>query len=315
MRFGTYNLLNMYASDSREQTARYERVHTVIQSLDVDVLAVQELIADGDDKAVLAGRRLSQLAEATGLRCEHTPGKPAVAVGNHRFHAALLWRDGITPAGGWGSYAGVNVWHSLALLHLDVGATRPIKVGSFHATPFGKNRRADEAERVLAAMTRPAGGPPGIIGGDWNAISADRVFEPGWVDEDGGQLDRWRHYDDDPYATSDWHPDFVYQCEIVDDEYDGMSWAADRRPGAILAHGGLRDVAAELRAPWQTTVGYWEDDPYGQRRIDIIRTTAEVVPALRGYEVADTPMARIASDHLPVTCVLDPAAIVDKATP
>lgn len=161
VRFGSYNLLNMYASeDSREQTARYARVATMIQALDVDVLAVQELIADGDDKVALAGRRLSQLAEATGLRCEYAPGKPAVAIGNHRFHTALLWRDGVTPTGGWGAYAGVNVWHSLALVHLDVGATRPIKFGSFHATPFGKNRRADEAERVLS----PRQSGPGSAG-------------------------------------------------------------------------------------------------------------------------------------------------------
>lgn len=45
VRFATYNLLDMYASDTADEQARYERVYEVIRSLDVDVLAVQEVIA------------------------------------------------------------------------------------------------------------------------------------------------------------------------------------------------------------------------------------------------------------------------------
>ncbi len=47
------------------------------------------------------------------------------------------------------------------------------------------------------------------------------------------------------------------------------------------------------------------------RRIDAIRVTRQVVPALRSHQVTDTTLARSASDHLPVSVSYDPAAIAD----
>ncbi|RJQ74235.1 hypothetical protein D5S17_23275 [Pseudonocardiaceae bacterium YIM PH 21723] len=67
--------------------------------------------------------------------------------------------------------------------------------------------------------------------------------------------------------------------------------------------------------PWQPTVGYWpEGDPFGPRRIDGIRVTEEVLPALRGYEVVDTELARSASDHLPIVTRYDQTAITTRTT-
>lgn len=160
MRFATYNLLN-YGTDPE----RADLVHQVIGGIRADsqaegdglVVAVQELIADGDDKADAAGRLLQELGEATGLECLHRPNEPAVGVGNHRFHVGLLWTPGVEPAGDWRVYSGTNMWHSEAKLSLDVGARRPIQHAAYHAPPFGRHRRADEAERVVATMTRPSG--------------------------------------------------------------------------------------------------------------------------------------------------------------
>jgi endonuclease/exonuclease/phosphatase family metal-dependent hydrolase len=45
------------------------------------------------------------------------------------------------------------------------------------------------------------------------------------------------------------------------------------------------------------------------RRIDAIRVTAGVAPALRGYHVTDSDLARAASDHLPVAVEYRPADI------
>ncbi|MGW5789210.1 endonuclease/exonuclease/phosphatase family protein [Saccharopolyspora sp. NPDC003752] len=326
VRFGTYNLLNYAESDTAEAIARYERVHDVIRGASVDVLAVQEIIADdpaneddGPGKAGLAGKRLAQLAEATGMEYQHSPGKPAIAVGNHRFHVALLWKPGISPAGGFRAFSGTNVWHSLVALNLDVGAARPIQHASFHATPFGRYRRSDEFERVLSIMTRPDNRPPGLIGADWNSVSADRVFRPGWISEDDGEPDRWVYYDHDPYTgrgpdgrRKEWHHDLVYQTKWEYTATGELRWWADREPGEVLYAGGLglRDVAAALDAPWQATGGHWpEGDPFGERRIDAIRVTQDVIPALRAYKIAGTDLAFDASDHLPVLVDYDPTAI------
>jgi hypothetical protein len=296
VRFASYNMLDLYLKDTPDELERRERVYQVIREINPDVLAAEEIIADGDDKAVLAAKRVAELAEATGLQCEYVPGKVAVAVGNHRFNVALLWRPGIEYAGGWGEYAGTNMWHCEARLHLDVGGT-VVQHAAFHATPFGRFRRADEFERVHSTMTRPENRPPGLIGADWNAVSADRRTD--------GQ-----YYDPDPYANKPWHPDFVYQCDWDYDEHGIRRHWADRRPGEVLVAGGLQDAAAVLDSPWQTTVGHWPvGDPYGERRIDAIKVTRELAPALRGYQVFNTPLAVSASDHLPIAVDYDPAEI------
>lgn len=331
VRFCTYNLLD-YGTDP----GRAALVHEVVTGIRRDaeaagdqlVLAVQEIIApdpvdEGDpDKAWLAARRLAELAEATGLRHEHAPGKPALALGNHRFHTALLWADGLTPAGGFHAMSGANCWHSYLLLNLDVGAPAPVKHASFHATPFGRNRRVDEAERILASMTRPDDRPPGLVGGDWNSVSADRVRR---VLRDEVYREGLVLYDEDPYRHQPgrpgkpwfnvaWHPDFVYQCEFATSDEGALSWHADLRPGDVLFHGGLRDTAAALDVSPEPTVGHWPvNDPYGYRRIDTIRVTPEIIPALNDHQVISTVTAKSASDHLPVLAVYSPETIIAGA--
>jgi endonuclease/exonuclease/phosphatase family metal-dependent hydrolase len=213
----------------------------------------------------------------------------------------------------------------VAALTFDVGAATPVVHASYHAPPFGRHRRADEAERVLAIMTRPDTRPPGLIAGDWNSVSADRVFLPerevySWL----GTLDdvepaRWALYDHDPYNAftngkrATWHGDLVYQTTWAYDGNGERSWAADREPGEVLYAGGLRDVAAALGVPWEPTTGHWpENDPYPPRRIDATRVTSEVTPALTGCEVLSTDLARAASDHLPFVTIYDPAAIATR---
>lgn len=331
--FGSYNMLNLYADPSEEP--RWRRVYDVIKSMDADVLAIQELIADdpkpddpdADDKVTAAGKRLQELAEATGLQCTLPNGQPALAAGNHRFHVGLLWKKGITPVGGFGAYSGSNTWHSLVKVHLDVGG-HIVQHASYHAPPFGRYRRADEAERVLSIMTRPdrpgkkGDRPPGLIAGDWNGISADRIRRPGAVAGDGSVLDEWVLYDKEPYHGKVEHGDLVYQTRWTFDANGVARQFADREPGEVLYLGGLRDVAAALNAPWETTVGHWpDDDPYGERRIDIVRATHDVVPALRSYAVLSKPTSdagpggadpKEASDHLPILVEYEPSAIVER---
>ena len=157
---------------------------------------------------------------------------------------------------------------------------------------------------LVAAVTRSAGEPPALVGADWNTECADRIL--------AGQI--WQLYEPaDPYAAVDWFADLIYQCQWDYDEQGRRRHWADRRPGDVLWAGGLHDAAAVLRAPWQPTAGHHGGDPYGargiSRRIDGVRVTPEVVPALRAHRVTDTGLTRRASDHLPVTVEYDPSAI------
>ncbi|MDQ2812988.1 MAG: hypothetical protein M3Z75_14210 [Actinomycetota bacterium] len=303
--FSTYNLLNLFADGSPAGREHYAAIVGVIRSLGPDVLAIQEILApDGPT----AARRLRQLADDTGLRCE-VPGPgpghgTALAVGEHGYHVALMWRDGIEPLPGSLRCRGAGYfWHGLAVVTLDVGGTL-IRHGAFHATPFGRAVRADQNERLVAAITRPEGEPPALIGADWNTECADRV----WSGEG------WQLYEPaDPYADVDWFADLIYQCQWDYDEYGRRRHWADRRPGDVLWAGGLHDAAALTGADWHPTTGHHPDDVYGThgvwRRIDGIRVTAPLADALRGYGVLDTTQTRDASDHLPVTVEYLPTAV------
>ena len=87
-----------------------------------------------------------------------------------------------------------------------------IRHGTFHATPFSRGVRADQNERLVAAITRPEGGPPVLVGADWNTECADRILV--------GQ--EWDLYEPaDPYTGVDWFADLIYQCQWDYDERDG----------------------------------------------------------------------------------------------
>jgi endonuclease/exonuclease/phosphatase family metal-dependent hydrolase len=304
--FTTYNLFNLFADESPAGQEHYETIVGVIRALDADVLAVQEIIApDGPT----AARRLRQLAADAGLRCEvpgHQTGhQAALAVGSHGYHVGLMWRDGIEPRPGSLRCRGAGYfWHGLAVVTLDVGGTL-IRHGAFHATPFGRALRADQNERLVAAITRPEGEPPALIGADWNTESADRILSG----------ENWKLYEPaDPYAGVDWFADLIYQCQWDYDERGRRRHWADRQPGDVLWAGGLHDAAALIGADWHPTTGHHPDDVYGahgvRRRIDGIRVTGPLAAAVRGHRVLDTPQARSASDHLPVTVEYLPTAVL-----
>ena len=310
VRFATYNLLNLFAADTAEARRHYETIVAVIRALDTDVLAVQEILAPD---AATAAERLRRLADDAGLRCEVPASldslgpagtEAAVAFGGHGYHVGLMWRDGIEPVpGSLRCYGGRDFWHGLALVTLDVGGSR-VRHGSFHATPFSRGMRADQNERLVAAVTRPRDEPPALVGADWNTECADRVL--------AGQT--WDLYEPaDPYAGVEWFADLIYQCQWDYDERGRRRHWADRRPGDVLWAGGLHDVAAVTGAGWQPTTGHHPADVYGahgvRRRIDAVRVTGPLVPAVRAHYVHDTGSAQAASDHLPVTVEYLPAAV------
>jgi endonuclease/exonuclease/phosphatase family metal-dependent hydrolase len=292
IRFATYNLLDLFATDSRDERDRYARVVEVIRSLDVEVLAVQEIVAADVDTA---GAGLMRLADDCGLSCFYEPGRPAIGAGRQRFHVGLLWKPELTVVpGSFRAYGAADFWHALVKITFDVGG-RAITHASHHATPFGRRMRADQMERVVAVMTRPEGRPPALIGADWNCVAADRTATGSY-------------YDPDPYADGDWYEDLIYQARWWYDADGRRHHHADREAGEVLYAGGLADAAAALDAPWQPTSGLWTPPgPYGPRRVDAIRVTSELVPALRAIHVNSSPLAIRTSDHLPVGVSYDPA--------
>jgi endonuclease/exonuclease/phosphatase family metal-dependent hydrolase len=309
VQFASYNVLDLFDADTEPEQDRYGRVCEVIRGLDADVVAVQEIRAQ---QAENARARLRQLAADVGMQCavpgtDDNAARTALAAGSRGYHCGLLWRAGIEPVPGSFRESRVGrLWHSAGWLTLDLGGVK-VRHGTFHASPFGRRLRADQNELLLAMLrSGPERAVPLLIGADWNTESADRV-----QDEATGDLILYEPTD--PFADVAWFDGLIHQCQW---EYDWRGrrrhWA-DRRAGDVLFAGGLLDAAALLRAPWQPTVGYYAEDGYGTRgilrRIDAIRVTRQVAPALRAYHVADTPLARGASDHLPVSVEYVPAQI------
>ncbi len=308
--FATYNMLDLFADDSAAGLEHYRLAVESARALDADILAVQE-VRGGDQKTAQA--RLRQLADDLGLSCQvpaeggggGTP-RTALAVGGRGYHVGLMWRAGIEPVPGTlRKYGTRDFWHSLAYVTLDVGGPK-IRHASFHATPFCRRMRADQNERLVAALTNASAGLPVMVGADWNTESADRVWDEG--------SRRWDLYEPrDPYAEVGWFDGLIYQCEWDYDERGQRRHWADRRPGDVLWAGGLHDVAAALRADWQPTTGHHLSGSRGgrgiKRRIDGVRVTSKLLGALRAHHVESTEVARMASDHLPVTVEYLPAAV------
>jgi endonuclease/exonuclease/phosphatase family metal-dependent hydrolase len=308
--FTSYNVLDLFLTDSADGAKHYQQVVESIRELGTDVLAVQEI--RGSDLQEIS-IRLRQLADDVGMRFLVTSAgvpagrrKPALAMGSRGFHCALMWRGEIEPVtGSLRTFGPGHFWHSLATVTLDIGGHQ-VRHAAFHATPFGRLLRADQNERLVAMLTGPRGSLPLLVGADWNTESADRV-----LDEATG---RWELYESrDPYDGVAWMDDMIYQCDWdYDDSGQRRHWA-DRRPGDVLWAGGLHDAAAVLRAPWQPTAGHHPSDRYGavgiSRRIDAIRVSPHLIDALRAYHVTDTELTRLASDHLPVTVEYEPAAV------
>lgn len=304
LRFGTYNL-HCYGQDNSDPDPRTgqreKRIIQVIRALDTDVLAVQEIVSHTVDGA---SSRLRELAEAVSMDCviEHYSrdknSSVAVAPAATGYCVGLMWRPGIMPIpGGWRAYGAVDFSHALATIVLDIGGPTPVRFAAYHADPFRPHRRFDEAHRVVSVFQD---GRPGLIGADWNNISADRRPSNG------------SYYDDDPCLGQAWHPDLLRHVRWSDDP-NGV-YETDRRPAELLRRGGLFDVAAALEADWQATYGYMPGkEQLLPRRIDAIRVTHRILPQLESHRVVRTPDTLAASDHLPVIIEFKPINSTDPS--
>ena len=306
MRFTSYNTLDLFDSRRPRGREHYRQVVDVIADLRPDVLAVQEIRGSTPQQA---GQSLRLLARDTAMTCEipaaaGAGSQVALAAGSRGYHCGLLWQPDIPVVPGSFRESGPGtLWHSAGWATFRPGG-RLVRHASFHATPFGRELRAEQNTLLLTLLlSGPDGGLPLLAGADWNGESADprpggssgapELYEPG-----------------DPFAAASWRADMIHQCQL---DPGGARHRVDRSAGQVLLDGGLTDAAAALAAPWQPTCGHYPGDGYGsqgiRRRIDAIRVTGQVLPALRSHHVTDTALTRRASDHLPVTVEYDPAAI------
>lgn len=279
-------LMSWNVQEYTHRKAHHEAVAEVIRASEPDVLAVQELVGP----APLAVESLTALTQATGMACEIAEDVPALAVSPADFHTGLMWRpERVRPAvcGGWRGYGAPYLARALAVALFEIdGCEQPLRVGSYHATPFSPADRKAEAYRVLAAIYR-ADHHPGAVLGDMNGIGSNET------------------YDHDPYAHWPWFPDRVHQLRP---DVPAGHVVADRSADQVLTRpdlGRLTDAAIHLDAPWQATTGHAPADEHPDRRIDRALVTPGTVRALRSYAVGQEPV----SDHRRILIDLDPAKL------
>lgn len=295
VRFATYNTLDMFKHGTSEERRRHGLVIEAIRHLNADIIAVQEI--HGPDMAS-AARNLRMLASAVRMECAYDADRLAIGASRTGLYPALLWRRGLKVRPDTiRTCPDQRIMGGLVKLTFDLGG-QLVQHASTHLTPFGRPARVVEAEWLVATMIRPTGAPPALVGADENMISADR--------DTNGDL-----YDPDPYAAQPWYPDLIHQVDWTSgDNGNPAAWHADRQPGQALYDGGLRDVAPALDVKWRATSGHWPTCPYGPRRVDRIRMTEPLRPALLDVAVMDNDLTRAASDHLPVVLTYDPTKIV-----
>lgn len=315
IRLGTFNTYKLQL-DARGSTAWQARV-TAIRELTPDLLAIQEVVVD--DAATpqpqwdeVAASTIAAFAEDCALTAAvpATPGRPhgmAMASNTHRpWYTALLWNPSTVAhvPGSYRPYGAPDFWHGLTTAAFNIGAPEPVLVASYHGHPINKDARHGEGWRTKSIYRTTGGAKPGLVMGDFNALSAARVPGPD---------DRLSYYDDEAYRDQD-HDDLEYQ--VLEGTLGGEQLADRRQTEALMRRGFMIDAAARLGVPWQPTVGHWQDgqgdpDPWGERRIDLILATRPVAPALTAYGVHDSKAALTGSDHLIPWIDLDPSQLLE----
>jgi endonuclease/exonuclease/phosphatase family metal-dependent hydrolase len=254
--------------------------HELLRFERPDVVCLQEIWDDSDDLSDL-DRHVATLADCLGMRAMAVPARRS------HCHMAILWRP---------EFAAMSqrshdlaLWHGLGVVQLDVGAAVPLRVAVTHLAPWDPEKRLADVRTITGLLDDP--GQATVIAGDWNSFGADATYdpEPDWSRLPSHKI--WRHlrWNDDPDTPPQ----------------------VDRRPTELLRRSGLHDAAVHLRAPWQATGGHMDTDLL--RRLDACWTTRP--QALVDYEVIDTPVARLLSDHFAIRVGLAPGALGAAAVP
>lgn len=286
------NAWDLYASADDDKQARYRALEEFLAQQRAYVVGIQEIIADGESRAVKAAGAeagLRRLAKATGLECE-IDGEPLVSVGGIVHHTGLLFRNcpEIRPRPGSvhrleREMAGM--WHCAVSAVFEFNG-KPLRVMSQQLSPFDPDWREADALQILRVVNK--GDVPAVVGGDFNFVPL---------------------HDPNPYVGVPWHPDHTYQFDVTGQ--------LDRRAAIRLegdGQGRMRDCAELAGAEWEATTGHSAVDYHPPRRIDRWLATHQVpAAAVRGYRVVPLDDLRhgddYLTDHRPVVLELDAGAL------
>ncbi|WP_330347712.1 endonuclease/exonuclease/phosphatase family protein [Streptomyces sp. NBC_00582] len=314
--------LNAYKlTPATRTTSSWTARVNAIQEINPDILALQEVVIDEsttsrDAWEQQAAELIQELADQCGLTAQvgTTAGHPhgtAMAANWHRpWWTAILWNPDTVQLieNSYRPYGAPDFWHGCTTARFDVGAPEPVLMASYHGDPFRPDFRSNEALRLKGTFRQTGGVKPGFLVGDFNSLSAAKVRRFGVFR---------RYYDRNVYRRQR-HDDLEFQ---VYPRSIGRWWRPNvpnrEQTKLLLRRGYMVDVAAHLKAPWQPTVGHWEDgrgdpDPWGKRRIDLILATRSIAPALTGYHTHKSTAAEKAADHLPVYVDFDPSKITTE---
>lgn len=290
LRLLSVNAWDLYGSTAPEKQDRYRGLEARIAAERTDIVAIQEVISDGTDRAskeagAVAG--LHRLAEATGMSCEIS-GDPLVGVGGSMHHVGLLFRNRpeIRPVPRTVhrlERETAGMWHAAVSAVFELSG-HPVRVMSLQLSPFDPAWRAADCLQILRVVNR--GDMPAAIGGDFNSVSLN---------------------DPNPYAgrsAQPWHPDHVYQL--------GVDGTVDRTPAIRLERQGrLRDCAEIVGAQFEPTTGHADTiDHHGPRRIDRWLVTHDFpASAITGYRVLPLETLQHGegwlTDHRPIEIALE----------
>nr|WP_244934290.1 endonuclease/exonuclease/phosphatase family protein [Streptomyces kasugaensis] len=219
-------------------------------------------------------RRLHELAAALGMVALHPV---ASHIGDGTNDTALLYRPGAVTVLGYTPGVTVGVFHhGLAVAHVRVDSTEMMLLATHLSYVDG-----DARLREVRGLTDYAGPFPGLPG---NSVLL-------------GDLNTGRLDDPVPHWDTDVPANMHARYREVRD--DGLFGGPDHRAMTVLLQAGWKDPQDQLGTSRAATVGYkYKTEPTPLHLDHILTAGPGIRP--RSYVTHDTPLARAASDHLPV---------------
>lgn len=247
---------------------RWRQQVKFLAGLHLDVLGIQEAKhwdARGFD-------RMFATARALGLQPLFAPSR------HHGCHLVTLYRWPKVECLAFEPDVSGGEFHHAASRARFVASGRAFSVVHTHLDPFSGQDRLSEVSWLTqyAATDQQT-----ALIGDLNSIGAR---DP--------EQDDWRRI---PVHLQPRH-------RMIRE--DGTYGDTDRRAMAALMAAGFVDPPLQLQMSWRRTAGYWSEAERWDHRSDYVLLSPGLAPALCSYAVADTPTARMLSDHLPAVVAL-----------
>ncbi|MFJ6017464.1 endonuclease/exonuclease/phosphatase family protein [Streptomyces sp. NPDC092952] len=257
-------------------TTRWEQQMKILNSLDLDVLLLQEATAFDTDEMAMA----RATGQALGMDWKLAPS------GSHGCHLMTLVRhDRVTISDFVPDAAEGKFHHTLSCAHIVTSHGWRARIFNTHLSPFSPEARSIE----VGWITEFGCADDVILAGDLNGSW------PG-----------------DPEPESwDWLPPHLHSRHRRLTP-DGTYGPSNRDAQVKLHLAGFRDPVRALGHPWAATVGHWSQSERYPMRPDHILPSAGAAALLTDWGVVRTPAALALSDHLPVVADFRPPSVEER---